>query len=175
MNSILKIVIINAILITKALTEGDDDIVCDGKASDKLDESFMRLGMFGDPNARYPTNEEELKQQCLIENELIEWSNSYSAKCLADKPVSQTAAELTLKGIAKQVERFCGAAKHSKEYISWSKCGNYVLNDTVKCWNGFTLDVERIKFVKETIPQDDRVPLLCCDYYKFHHCMVVAY
>jgi len=155
------------------LTFCESNIECNEESSDKLDELIRKISTFGDPSGKFPVNDAEFAVDCQEDKKSLEWIDRYTNKCL--KGLGLQITTLGYNDMLKVVKKYCDSEKLSKIFISWGRCGNSALNETVKCWDKYVLQVEQLNSEKKRIVDKDIVALTCCDYHQFDRCVDGAF
>jgi hypothetical protein len=138
----------------------------------KLDQYLMEIFTFGDPNGKFASNSQEFALTCSNTQKLVDWVTDYVDKCTYG--VIKTLLSTTLKQLAGVLKNVCVQTHLTKQHITFGECGSKAHNLTIKCWQDYVLDLEKINSEKERISDADKVELICCDNYKFNHCYLNA-
>ena len=89
----------------------------------------------------------------------MRWCTAYNTKCL--NGITQELVFVSMNDLDKILKKYCDSPRLSKLLLSWSHCGNKAINETVKCWQNYIIDLERISVEKDRIPNVDKTPLIC--------------
>jgi len=150
-----------------------DDIKCNQKTIDQLDEYVSKLSVFGDPKRKFP-NKEEVQKHCQEDIRMTTWGKDYTRKCMKGEAVetSRHVTDLLMYSIRKVSNKRCRSEATRNTFIHAGKCGNLFKSDTEKCYKQYIMDSEKINKAKKTSITNDKhlLPLLCCSYHKFHDC-----
>ncbi len=93
------------------------------------------------------------------EKQTLKWVRLYTDKCLTGMSLHLTL--LVISDVENIIKKYCDSPKLNKIYISWGRCGNSGLNQTVKCWDNYILAIERVNIEKSNIIASDIVALTC--------------
>lgn len=68
---------------------------------------------------------------------------------------------LAARDMDSYLKKYCDSPRLNKILLTWSQCGNAAKNETMKCFNEYVLDLERIVAHRTNIPGGDNIPLIC--------------
>jgi len=145
-----------------------EKIECNSIASEeKLDQIGLEMSHYWHPETDHPLNAEDLASLCGKTRKSLKWVQSFMEKCHKGT-LNHDISLISSKDIENSLTKYCDSPKLSKLLLSWSECGNKAKNHTVKCFNNYTLDLERM--AKSQIPDADKIPLICCTYHRYDRC-----
>lgn len=131
----------------------NNSTICDPNV---IDNCMLELVIYGDYNARFPKNSDEMNKRCKRTKELQKCIRDYSSNCLTNL-ASQTISVLVY-GITKGNRIFCSNKKRRDDYVEIGRCVNPdwkyasdIMNDLTRYYHG----IDQYK------DQKLRIPMIC--------------
>jgi len=141
--------------------------VCPTVRTTDMDMCGRRLFLIGDRSKDgLPTTLEGMETHCSQLQLSQRCIANYTSECLEAMPKQVTG--LLLKGAGVEVVKQCADAEKRAEFILHTPCYNADWNNMHTCMENYIDKLQGVGNAKK----DDKIPLTCCNYYKFHNCII---
>ncbi|KAI2804360.1 hypothetical protein BLOT_003342 [Blomia tropicalis] len=127
-----------------------------------LDYCSMKLISLGDVDYVSPVNMEQMNKRCKEVKAMEQCIKDYAARCLEGE--TRNSILVVVYGIAKTNKSYCSSQKRKNAHISFGKCANKNKKSLDKFMNQMIVDYHGVRLYKDP---KLRIPLACCNFYKF--------
>jgi len=141
--------------------------ICPDNRATEMDLCGRSLFMLGDRSLLgLPTTIDEMEIQCNSFSTSQRCISNYTSQCLEAMPKQVTG--LLLKGAGAEVSKMCNGQPNRQGFITHTSCFNADWNSLNTCMESYIDVLQGVGNAKK----DDKIPLTCCNYYRFHDCII---